>query len=340
MNKILITGGAGFIGSNTAMYFGKKNWDVTIIDNLSRKNSEKNLSWIRSLIDINFYNLDVRDYNKLYKCINEVKPNFIIHLAAQVAVTTAIDNPRLDFEVNAIGTFNILEIIRLSNRDIYFINASTNKVYGELKHHKIININNKYQYDKLKNGISENNKIDFYSPYGCSKGIGEQYTIDYSRIYGLKTMSFRKSCVYGERQFGVEEQGWVAWFCIAAYFNKHISIFGDGMQVRDVLYINDLIHAYELAYQNKEKIFNGEVFNIGGGNQNTLSLLELLFFLSKKLNKEINYNFFDWRKGDQKIYISDISKIEKDLKWRPHISVNDGLNKLINWIDNNKVLFL
>ena len=338
MNKILITGGAGFIGTNTALYFAKKNWKIIILDNLSRKGSELNLKFIKSLIDIDFYNIDIRNEDKVMKCIKEAKPDFIIHLASQVAVTHSIDNPRVDFEINAIGTFNLLEAIRLINKDIFFINASTNKIYGKLEHHKIKKLKNKYVYIDLPFGISEHEKIDFYSPYGCSKGVEDQYTIDYSRIYNLKTVSFRQSCVYGIRQFGVEDQGWVAWFSIAAYFNKKISIYGDGFQTRDILYVDDLARLYEITFNNKEKIKNGDVFNVGGGEQNAISLLELLEFLQYKNLKKINYSFFKPRLGDQEVYISDINKLNEILKWKPKVLVKDGIDKLLAWIDENNIL--
>jgi len=335
--KVLISGGAGFIGSNTAEYFIKRNDEVFLIDNLSRKGSEVNLKYLKSLTkDLNFYQIDIRNFDTLVKFFKSRGPfDLIIHLAAQVAVTTSISNPREDFQINAIGTFNMLEATRKFSKNAFFINASTNKVYGKLEHIEVEEKEKRYDYKKLHNGINEETPLDFHSPYGCSKGAADQYTVDYSRIYGLKTVSLRQSCIYGERQFGVEDQGWVAWFMIASAFDKKITIYGNGKQVRDLLYVGDLIDCYIKAYEKGESIA-GKVYNIGGGVNNSLSLLEFLKLYENISGKVVKYDFSDWRPGDQAIFICDISKAESELGWKPSIGVRKGIEKLQNWILSNK----
>ncbi|MCM8809919.1 MAG: GDP-mannose 4,6-dehydratase, partial [Candidatus Omnitrophica bacterium] len=212
--------------------------------------------------------------------------------------------------------------------------SSTNKVYGELSHLKIKEGKKRYYLIDKKNGIDENLLLDFHSPYGCSKGTADQYIRDYFRIYQLKTVVFRQSCIYGPFQRGNEDQGWVAHFIIKAFLNEKINIYGDGKQVRDILFISDLINAYKLAVKNIEKC-KGEIFNIGGGKENTFSLLELIEFLEKKLNKKIEYEFFDWRPGDQKVFISNNRKFEKLTGWKIKISKEKGIEKLIKWIEKN-----
>ena len=336
--KNLVIGGAGFIGSNLADYLLKKDESVTIFDNFSRKGTLSNLEWLQA----NYPQLkvakgDIRfDQDKLKKEIEN--SDIVYHLAAQVAVTTSVINPREDFEINALGTFNVLEAIRQSKNRPILIYASTNKVYGRMEDVGIIERNNRYEYKNLPNGISEEKPLDFYSPYGCSKGTGDQYVRDYSRIYGLKTVVFRQSCIYGPRQFGVEDQGWVAWFTIAAILGKPVTIYGDGKQVRDILYVNDLINAYELAISNIKKT-SGKIYNIGGGPKNTLSLLELIAYLEEFLDKKIGYSFADWRPGDQPVFICDISKAKKEFSWEPKANTKQGIKSLFKWVKDNKKLF-
>lgn len=332
MKTILITGGAGFIGSNTVNYFAQKNWKVIILDNLSRKGSKDNLHWLESQghDSIEFLNLDIRDTNSIHAVFKKNRIDALIHLAAQAAVTKSVDDPKQDFDINAIGTLNILESLRQYSPETIMINASTNKVYGQLEDTEIIEEKDRYKFASLSEGISENMPLDFHSPYGCSKGAADQYTIDYSRIYGLITTTFRQSCIYGPRQFGSEDQGWISWFIVATLSNKQLKIYGDGKQVRDVLYIDDLIHAYDLAINNPNNI-NGEAFNVGGGVNNTSSLKELLDMLTIILDKEIPYTLEEERPGDQKVYISNIEKISKQLGWNPKISPQEGVNRLIEW---------
>jgi CDP-paratose 2-epimerase len=338
MPSILITGGAGFIGVNSAVFFANNGWDVFIVDNLSRKGTESNIAWLRENLEFTFYQNDIRDYEAISKIINQTKPDMLLHLAAQVAVTTSYYNPREDFEINALGSFNILEAIRHNSPETFVLYASTNKVYGGMEDVPVILKSNGYQYANLGSGVNETHPLDFHSPYGCSKGVADQYTIDYARIYDLKTCSFRQSCIYGIRQFGIEDQGWVAWFTIAAILNKPITLFGDGWQTRDVLNVSDLVRAYKSAWDHQETV-SGQAFNIGGGINNTLCLRDLLSLLEQKLNINISPRFDESRPGDQPVFICDIGKAQRLLEWTPTININDGLDLLASWVEENIDLF-
>jgi CDP-paratose 2-epimerase len=333
--KYLITGGCGFTGTNFAEKLLSREDKVTLLDNLSRKGTVANLDHIiKKYPNVKFIHADIRtDQPKLEDAVR--KADVVFHLAGQVAVTTSVVNPREDFDINALGTFNVLEAVRKSNKKPITIFSSTNKVYGGMEDIKIIKKGKKYIYKDLPGGIPEDRLLDFHSPYGCSKGTADQYVRDYSRIYEIPTVVMRQSCIYGQRQFGVEDQGWVAWFTIAASMNKPITIFGDGMQVRDVLYVDDLFNAWDIAVKKISKV-SGEVFNIGGGPSYTLSLLELLDYLEKLLDKKISYSFDDWRPGDQPVYVSDISKAKKVLGWEPKVDPKEGVRLLADWIVQNK----
>jgi CDP-paratose 2-epimerase len=270
---------------------------------------------------------------------NNGKFDLILHLAAQVAVTTSVDNPYEDFEINALGTLNLLEATRRYCPDATFIYSSTNKVYGEMEDLNIIKKNGRYMYEDLSEGVDESRNLDFHSPYGCSKGAADQYCRDYFRIYRLQTIVLRQSCIYGYRQFGIEDQGWVAWFCIASALEKPITIYGDGKQIRDVLFIDDLIKAFELAYINREKAA-GQIFNIGGGPKNTMSLHELIDSLEKQKGEKISVNYDNWRPGDQRVFVGNITKAKKELSWEPTIDPAEGVKKLYKWVAENKNLFL
>ncbi len=334
--KIIITGGCGFIGTNVALFHLRKKHKVVAIDNLSRRGTEVNLALLKRYSNFKFYKVDIRDKEKIYKIFSKNKDaKLVYHLAAQVAVTTSVLNPYEDFEINALGTINILEAVRKHSPKTFFIFSSTNKVYGGMENIKIVEKNGKYFAVDYPNGIDENFNLDFHSPYGCSKGAADQYVKDYSRIYGLETVVFRQSCIYGPNQFGIEDQGWVAYFCIQAMFEKEITIYGDGKQVRDILYIDDLINAYWLSYKNRKKV-KGEIFNIGGGPENKISILEFIEYLKKKLNKTIKYKFYNWRPGDQKYFVSDNTKLYKFLCWQPKMKMIDGVDMLIGWIEKNK----
>lgn len=334
--KILITGGAGFIGANLAYYYLSQGHEVLIIDNLSRKGTEINIGWLQQAFPtLKFYKEDITNFSFLKELISKHAFDVIFHMAAQVAVTTSVTNPRLDFEVNALGTFNLLEAVRQESPQSIIVFASTNKVYGDLQAIPLKEKELRYEFANPKfKGINEEQNLDFHSPYGCSKGAADQYIRDYSRIYGLKTICFRQSCIYGYRQFGLEDQGWLAWFIIAAFKDKPLTIYGNGKQVRDVLFIDDLIRAYELAIDNIEKT-SGRIYNIGGGYSNSLSLLELIQILEKKLGKKIKYKFAPWRPGDQLIFISDNTKLEKELGWKAEVNYQLGIEKLINWFAVN-----
>jgi len=337
-----ITGGAGFIGSNLAKRLLSQGKDVVLIDDLSRSGSEKNLAWLRSLnhSGLKFAKLDItRDFEQLRDLFKDASR--IFHLAAQVAVTTSVQNPRRDFEINALGTFNVLEAMRLSApKDSALIYSSTNKVYGGMEDVEIVEEDGRYKYTAFPKGISEKQNLDFHSPYGCSKGAGDQYVRDYARIYDLNTVVFRQSCIYGPRQFGVEDQGWIAWFIIALLTGKDITIYGDGKQVRDVLYVDDLLDGYELAL-NRATELKGEVFNIGGGAGNIISIWEDFGpILEELFDRKIDVAYADWRPGDQRIYVSDTSKAEKVLGWSAKYAPQTGIKKLYDWVLENKALFL
>lgn len=338
MSSILITGGAGFIGVNSARYFAAKGWDVTVVDNLSRRGTEDNLRWLKEQAPIRFQRADIRDAAAMERIVGEVRPDVLLHLAAQVAVTTSVTDPREDFEINALGTFNMLEAVRKQSPETFFIYASTNKVYGKMHEIAVAERNGRYEYRDLAGGVDERQQLDFHSPYGCSKGVADQYTIDYSRIYGLQTVTFRQSCIYGTRQFGIEDQGWVAWFTIAAVLGKNITIYGDGKQIRDVLHVEDLVRAYEAAVVNREAA-SGQAFNIGGGPVNTMSLLELLAYLEEELKISIPLQWDDWRPGDQPVFVCDLGKAREILGWQPQIAVRDGVKALSAWVAENAELF-
>ncbi|HWS24493.1 MAG TPA: SDR family NAD(P)-dependent oxidoreductase [Anaerolineales bacterium] len=336
----LITGGAGFIGSNLARKYLTQGKEITIFDNLSRSGSQRNLAWLRSMFGEKSFHLiqaDVRDEKAVNQAV--IGKDVIVHLAGQVAVTTSVVNPREDMEINVLGTFNVLEAARKFGKDPIVLYASTNKVYGGMDDVPVTLRNNRWEYENLPFGASEHQPLDFHSPYGCSKGTGDQYARDYFRIYGLRTVVFRQSCIYGPRQFGVEDQGWVAWMVIAASTNRPITIFGDGKQIRDLLHVDDLIRGYELAIS-KIELAQGQVFNVGGGPANTLSVWsELGPMLSRLLNKPINVAYSDWRPGDQRVFVADIRKASQILGWEPLIGVSEGVESLIKWVQENKIEF-
>ena len=339
MTKTFVSGCAGFIGFHLSKFFLEKGHKVVGLDNLSRKGSKINLEYLLKFDNFNFYNSDIRNFEDLKDIFNTHK-NFqlIIHQAAQVAVTTSITNPRNDFETNILGTFNLLEATRLYSPNAVFQYASTNKVYGEMNKLTVIKEKDRYDYKDQKKGIHENFPIDFHSPYGCSKGSADQYVRDYHRIYGLKTMVLRQSCIYGTNQYGLEEQGWIAWFIIGAILEKKLNIYGDGFQGRDVLWIDDLVNAYEMLYLNSDKT-SGEIFNIGGGYKNVLSINKLITYLDELNLLKVKPKNEEWRPGDQKIYISDITKINELTGWSPKINPKIGVEKLTEWCRNNNQLF-
>ncbi len=338
MKKVLITGGAGFTGVNFARHYLKKGYEVVVFDNLSRPGGLPNLAWLREDSDsrgLKILNGDVRlPPASLQKEVES--SDALFHFAAQVAVTTSVIDPGHDFKVNALGTLNMLELVRGSNgKQPAFFYSSTNKVYGGMEDVVTIEGEQRYSYRDFPSGINEERTLDFHSPYGCSKGSADQYVRDYARIYGLRSVVFRQSCIYGYRQFGVEDQGWVAWFIIAAILGKKLTIYGDGKQVRDVLFIDDLIAAYDAAWQQLEKTA-GQVYNIGGGPENTISLRDLIGYLCQKLGHPIPVDYADWRPGDQPVYVSDIRRAGKEFGWCPAVAWRDGVDKLVDWVSDNR----
>jgi CDP-paratose 2-epimerase len=335
--KILITGGAGFVGCNWGARLMNEGHDVTVFDNLSRKGTPQNLEWLKTQGEVNFIHGDVRDAAAL---ANAAKGhNAIYHLAAQVAVTTSVTNPREDFEINALGTFNMLEAARLSGMKPVIVYASTNKVYGGMEDIEVVEDKTRWRYKDLPMGLPETYPLDFHSPYGCSKGAGDQYVRDYARIYDLPTVVFRQSCIYGTRQMGVEDQGFLAHFVIATAKKRVINIYGDGKQVRDMLWIDDLLAAYNIALTNPEKVA-GKIYNVGGGPLFTLSIWEDVRPLLEELSgRKIETKYGDWRPGDQKVYVSDIRKAQSELGWQPQVPPHEGLKRLWEWVNGNLSLF-
>lgn len=346
---ILVTGGAGFVGSHVVEHYANLGKDVIVFDDLSRvdilgvnqKNALHNWNYLKNnYSNIGLIKGDVRESNEVIKVSKEAE--IIIHTAAQVAVTSSVRDPKTDFEINAIGTFNVLEAARKSETNPTIIYCSTNKVYGSnVNKIKVLEEKTRYLFEaNFKGSIPETFPVDLceHTPYGCSKLVGDLYTQEYAKIYGLKTAVFRMSCIYGPRQFGVEDQGWVAWFTIATITKKPLTIYGDGKQVRDILYIKDLVNAFDSFLQRKNQL-SGEVFNIGGGPENTISLLELLSLLEQLTGTRSKITFSDWRPSDQKVYISNISKAKEKLRWNPRVSPKEGVEKLVDWVLKNKRLF-
>jgi len=343
--RIFITGGAGFIGCNMAAHHLAKGRHVTLYDNLSRLRTEHNLGWLRDEAphgdgaSLQFIRGDTRDFDALREAVRDSRPDLIVHLAAQVAVTTSVRNPREDFEINALGTFNVLEAARLQERPPAVFYASTNKVYGGMEDVVVVPAGARYVYRDLPKGVTEHQPLDFHSPYGCSKGAGDQYVRDYSRIYGLRTVVFRQSAIYGPRQFGVEDQGWLAHFIIAAVTGRPINIYGDGRQVRDMLHVSDLIRAYELAWTHINKV-SGEVFNLGGGSTNTMSIwTECGPMLEALKGESIPVRHGEWRPGDQLVCVMDYSKAAAILGWQPIVGIREGIQQLWTWVAANRELF-
>jgi len=336
----LITGGGGFIGSNYAFRLIQRGERVSIFDNLSRAGAPRNIAWLKDQFGENGFNLIVGDVRNAGQMLDAAKDaDIIVHLAGQVAVTTSVTNPREDFESNALGTFNALEAARLSKRDPIFLYASTNKVYGGMEDVQLKEDDTRWLYADLEYGCSESQPLDFHSPYGVSKGSGDQYTRDYSRIYGLRSVVFRQSCIYGPRQFGIEDQGWLAWMMIAAVTGRKITIYGDGKQVRDVLHVNDLLDAYDAAIE-KIDIAKGQVYNVGGGKRNVMAIwAEFGPILERLLGKPIEAAREDWRPGDQRVFYADIRKAQQELAWSPRIDLEEGLDLMFEWVKANKDLF-
>ena len=335
--KLLITGGLGFLGSNLASEEIKKQYEVLIFDNLSRNGCSQNLDWLSKQGRFSFHHGDIRNSNDISRVVSSFKPDAIFHLAGQVAMTTSIENPRHDFEVNALGTLNLLESVRLYAPEAVVLYSSTNKVYGDLEWVSYMETETRYHAEGYASGFNETLPLDFSTPYGCSKGSADQYMLDYSRVFGLKTLVFRHSSMYGGRQFATVDQGWVGWFCKQAIVQKmqknadSFSISGNGKQVRDVLHAEDLMSLYFGAISQELSSY-GLAFNVGGGMSNSLSLLELFGLIEKKLDMRLRYHVLAPRKSDQKVFVSDNSKISDLLNWQPLISSEEGVSLMLQWV--------
>jgi CDP-paratose 2-epimerase len=338
--KILVTGGAGFIGSNLVYSLLSDGYDVTVLDNLSRKGSRINAAWLSSLHGKAFRLVqgDVRDFSAVAEAVRG--KDRIYHFAAQVAVTTSVTDPREDFEINAQGTFNVLEAARTVADHPVVLFTSTNKVYGGMEDVVISELPTRHIYRDFPEGMDETRPLDFHSPYGCSKGAADQYVRDYYRIYGIPTIVFRMSCIYGTRQFGVEDQGWVAHLVISAVKGRPISIYGDGKQVRDILFGEDLVRAMRLAPEHLDRTA-GQVFNIGGGAANTISIwTEFKEILAQLAGRPVEAAAWGpWRPGDQLVYVSNCAKARDTFGWEPMVGKEEGIARLWNWVRDNPELF-
>ncbi len=339
--KLLITGGCGFLGSNLASDALARGDELIIFDNLSRGGSRENLPWLQAQGKFIFEYGDIRNQNDITRIIQMHKPDAIFHLAGQVAMTTSIANPRMDFEVNALGTFNLLEAVRLYAPNSAFIYSSTNKVYGNLEQYNYIETDTRYKCIEFPNGFDEQTQLGFHSPYGCSKGAADQYVLDYARIFGLKTVIFRHSSMYGGRQFATYDQGWIGWFCQKAVearkgLNKGpFTISGTGKQVRDVLHADDMKRLYMAALTNIERV-QGQAFNIGGGVENSLSLLELIAFLEAVTGVEMDFRRLPPRESDQLVFVADLTKANSGLGWEPLVAAKEGIAQMVEWVDQNQ----
>jgi CDP-paratose 2-epimerase len=334
MKQVTVTGGAGFIGAHLANYYLDRGHRVTIYDTLARRGCLRNVEWLRSHPNAHNLHVLVGDIRLPTRALRQAveASDAVFHFAAQVAVTTSVLDPVEDFEVNALGTLRMLELVRSSpTKRAAFFFASTNKVYGAMEDIRVVDCGERYAYRDYHEGIAERQPLDFHSPYGCSNGAADQYVRDYARIYGLQTVVFRQSCIYGHRQFGLEDQGWVAWFAIAALLGHPITIYGDGKQVRDILFIDDLIRAYALAWERIDSV-TGQIYNIGGGPRNAVSLRELIGILRSEIGPALRVTHSAWRPGDQRVYVSDIGKASSDFAWRPEVDWKDGLQRLIDWV--------
>jgi CDP-paratose 2-epimerase len=332
----LITGGCGFVGSNLAAYLMQKSEKVTLFDNLARHGASPNLSWLRSQGEVSFIHGDVRNLSDVDVLIRKLKPEVIFHLAGQVAMTTSMQNPRNDFEINVLGSINVLEAVRQHCPDAGIVYASSNKVYGNLSHLELVEGATRYHPKNNEFGVDEAAAIEFHTPYGCSKGAADQYMLDYARGFGLNTIVFRHSTIYGGRQFATYDQGWVGWFCrqalesVADSEREPFTISGDGKQVRDLLHVSDAVRCYVAAFEHIREA-RGEAFNIGGGIENSMSLLELFQVLEAELGVKLKYRQLPWRQSDQKFFVADNRKAERLLDWSPRVMRNEGINSVLEW---------
>ncbi len=335
--KLLITGGCGFLGSNLASHGIKEGNEVVVFDNLSRLGTTENLTWLKEIGGFEFVHGDIRNKNDVTRMIERIKPDAIFHLAGQVAMTTSLENPLMDFEVNIGGSINVLEAVRLYSPNTAIFYSSTNKVYGDLEQFTYKETESRYECIEMPNGFDENVGLDFHSPYGCSKGSADQYMLDYARLFGLNTTVFRHSSMYGGRQFSSYDQGWVGWFCQKALEAKYdenacFTISGTGKQVRDVLHADDIISLYYSSLENKEKV-SGKVFNVGGGIENSLSLLELFDLLEGLTGTEMKYEQLPVRSSDQRVFVADSTRLKNITGWEPKVPSKDGVKRMTDWLN-------
>lgn len=335
--KYLITGGCGFLGSNIASKILEQGDELVVFDSLYRYGSYQNKEWLETQGDFIFIHGDIRNTNDVERTIKEHKPDVIYHLAGQVAMTTSIADPRMDMEVNVGGSFNLLSAVRLYSPESTIIYSSTNKVYGDLEQFTYKETDTRYECIEKPNGFDESVNLDFHSPYGTSKGSADQYMLDFARIYGLKTVVFRHSSMYGGRQFATYDQGWIGWFTQQAINIKNgiqkepFTISGNGKQVRDIAHAEDMVALY-LKASTKIDDIKGQAFNVGGGIDNSSSLLELFSFLEKELDIKMNYTELPVRESDQKIFVADLTKVKELIGWEPQVSKEDGIKKMIEWV--------
>jgi len=334
--KYLINGGCGFLGSNIAAEILRNGDNLIVYDNLSRVGGDKNLAWLKSIGDFRFIQDDTKNFDAISRVIRQEKPDVIYHLAGQVAMTTSIANPRLDFETNVLGSFNVLESVRMFSPESVVVYSSTNKVYGDFDYFHYDETDSRYICREHPNGFDESVKLDFHSPYGCSKGAADQYMLDYARIFRLKTVVFRHSSMYGARQFGTYDQGWISWFVQKAVEtlknpSTTFTISGNGKQVRDVLHAEDMVRLY-LSAADHIDLASGHVFNIGGGIENSLSLLELFAYLENRLGIKMKYTRLPPRESDQKVFVANIAKARRILSWEPRVSKEEGIRRMIDWV--------
>ncbi len=338
--KYLITGGCGFLGSNIASKILKQGGNLIIFDSLYRFGSYQNLEWLKTQGAFEFIHGDIRNTNDVERMIQTYKPDVIYHLAGQVAMTISIDDPRMDMEVNVGGSFNLLNAVRLYSPESAIIYSSTNKVYGDLEQFTYEETSTRYSCVEKPNGFDENVNLNFHSPYGTSKGSADQYLLDFARIYGLKTVVFRHSSMFGGRQFASYDQGWIGWFIQQAINIRNgtqknlFTISGNGKQVRDIAHAEDMVTLYIEASKKIDSI-KGQAFNVGGGMKNSLSLLELFSFLENELDIKMDYKELPVRESDQKIFVADLTQIKKLIDWEPKISKEAGIKKMIEWVNSN-----
>lgn len=335
--KLLVTGGCGFLGSNLAAHAIAQGMDVCVFDSLYRHGAAENLAWLRQQGKFDFVHGDIRNANDVERTIRRFRPDQVFHLAGQVAMTTSIENPRMDFEVNALGTLNVLEAVRAHVPQAGVIYSSTNKVYGDLEQYQYREDATRFVCVDYPRGFDERVPLEFHSPYGCSKGAADQYLLDYHRIHGLNTTVFRHSSMYGGRQFATADQGWIGWFCQVAVEGKKglrkepFTISGTGKQVRDVLHARDMITLYFKAAAKRDAVA-GQVFNIGGGIDNSLSLLELFALLEEFLGMTLDYRQLPPRESDQRVFVADIGKAARVLDWAPQVSAREGVKAMLEWV--------